>query len=325
MNVTRLSLRMLALLMSLAAASCVYAATYYVAQGGANASDENAGSEEQPWQTLAHAAEQVGPGDTVFIKAGTYRETLRLTTDKVTVEAFGDDAVIITRPESEVIEAAVWQPVADREDVYEWEASVKGKILVVDDRAIHFEKTEGMKVTQTFDYGAGRTEKREVDRRLEDEDLWRWTSNADGTIHLNLGGEDPREHRVELIEGSGGVRLEGNDCRIRGLQVRDVTTGISIGGQRNVVEDCLVEECWVHGLDIGGAFNVLRRSAVIDCGWGVNTGGCHSDSSTIRILAKVDLPSLSFYNIRISPLPWLENAKQGGGCPPAYDPGCLFR
>ncbi|KKL59612.1 hypothetical protein LCGC14_2213560, partial [marine sediment metagenome] len=42
------------------------------------------------------------------------------------------------------------------------------KILVVDERAIHFEKTRGVKVTQIFDYGAGRTEKREVDRRLED-------------------------------------------------------------------------------------------------------------------------------------------------------------
>ncbi len=42
-----------------------HAGTYYVAPGG---SDGWPGSASQPWATIQHAAETLGPGDTVFIK-----------------------------------------------------------------------------------------------------------------------------------------------------------------------------------------------------------------------------------------------------------------
>ena len=90
---TSRSLLVVALLPILWLPGYARSATYYVAQAAPNASDENPGSEGQPWKTLAHAAKQVQPKDILFVKAGTYRETLHLTTDKVSVRAFGDDAV----------------------------------------------------------------------------------------------------------------------------------------------------------------------------------------------------------------------------------------
>jgi hypothetical protein len=35
-------------------------------------SDSNDGSQEHPWSTINHAAEEVNPGDTVLIADGTY-------------------------------------------------------------------------------------------------------------------------------------------------------------------------------------------------------------------------------------------------------------
>ncbi|MEZ4271550.1 MAG: DUF1565 domain-containing protein [Myxococcota bacterium] len=51
------------------------AATYYVAKSGNNS---NSGSEAQPWLTVQHAANQVQPGDTVSVKAGSYNERVVL-------------------------------------------------------------------------------------------------------------------------------------------------------------------------------------------------------------------------------------------------------
>ncbi len=52
--------------------------TYYVAQKAPNASDENVGDEAAPWKTLAHAGQVVKAGDTVIVKEGIYRETLKV-------------------------------------------------------------------------------------------------------------------------------------------------------------------------------------------------------------------------------------------------------
>ena len=46
---------------------------YFVAKSGSNSS---AGSINQPWLTIQHAAEMMTAGDTVFIKSGMYYETV---------------------------------------------------------------------------------------------------------------------------------------------------------------------------------------------------------------------------------------------------------
>jgi Bacterial Ig domain/Pel9A-like, right handed beta helix region len=56
-------------LLSLAAASFLAAATYYVAPNG---SDSNSGSSASPFKTIQKAANVVNPGDTVIIRNGTY-------------------------------------------------------------------------------------------------------------------------------------------------------------------------------------------------------------------------------------------------------------
>ena len=71
----------------------VDAATYYVARNAPGASDEKAGGREKPWKTLTHAAATSRDGDTVYVRSGSYRETLELKQDGVSFLAFGDDDV----------------------------------------------------------------------------------------------------------------------------------------------------------------------------------------------------------------------------------------
>lgn len=65
-------MRILALLTILCCGLAV-AAEYYVAPGG---DDANPGTLAQPVKTLARAAALLQPGDTCFLRGGTYRETL---------------------------------------------------------------------------------------------------------------------------------------------------------------------------------------------------------------------------------------------------------
>jgi len=49
---------------------------YYVDKNHASASDSNPGTESQPWATIQHAAETLTAGETVYIRAGVYYESI---------------------------------------------------------------------------------------------------------------------------------------------------------------------------------------------------------------------------------------------------------
>jgi hypothetical protein len=71
--------------------------TYYVATNG---SDSNPGTVALPWRTIQHAADNVGAGDTVYIKEGTYTELVTLSASGtaenwITFLNYSDDTVTI--------------------------------------------------------------------------------------------------------------------------------------------------------------------------------------------------------------------------------------
>lgn len=66
----------LAFLLSLLGALPAFAQTFYVATNG---SDSNPGTLAAPWQTIKKAADTLVAGQTVYIRAGTYKETVTAT------------------------------------------------------------------------------------------------------------------------------------------------------------------------------------------------------------------------------------------------------
>jgi hypothetical protein len=72
MDLARVVLRVVLLAAAMAAtAAAAPAATYVVALEG---DDANQGTMAQPWRTIGKAAQTLGPGDTVYVRAGTYGE-----------------------------------------------------------------------------------------------------------------------------------------------------------------------------------------------------------------------------------------------------------
>lgn len=90
------------------------AAMYHVAQHHPAASDEGAGTQNMPWQTISKAAETLQPGDTAIIHAGVYRERVTParggTSDApIAYQAAEGDEVVITG--ADIITG--WQGVGD--------------------------------------------------------------------------------------------------------------------------------------------------------------------------------------------------------------------
>lgn len=74
--------------------------TYYVDKGNPNASDSNPGTEVLPYLTISKAVSVVKSGDTVYVKAGTYAESLSIRASgtaakRITIRNYGNDRVII--------------------------------------------------------------------------------------------------------------------------------------------------------------------------------------------------------------------------------------
>ncbi len=78
-----------------------FLAAYYVDGSQRSASDSNPGTEDQPFKTMERGVRSLQPGDALFIKAGTYRETVILTrsgteADPIRIQAYpGDEGKVI--------------------------------------------------------------------------------------------------------------------------------------------------------------------------------------------------------------------------------------
>ncbi|MBT5612986.1 MAG: hypothetical protein HN742_34810 [Lentisphaerae bacterium] len=228
-----------------------------MAQKAEGADDANAGTEEKPWRTLAYACTQLQPGDVLYVHAGHYRECARISSpglpgSPITIQAFGDDAVIIDG--ADIVPTAKWQPSPELSNVYEIDClRDPGQIFL-----------DGKPTTMKLDKLKGKRWEIGV-LGNDDRDLWQFDRKRRKLL-LNVGGDNPAEGRtVEVPIRAHGVVLRDH-CRVSGLQVtRTANVGIECSADYGVVEDCLVTACTIgiRGAGWHKTGSVFRRNTVI--------------------------------------------------------------
>lgn len=255
----------IALLIGVALALPLQAATYHVAQGVAGASDDNAGTEATPWKTIGKAAQTVQPGDAVLIHAGRYAEAVAVRAEgtpraPITFAAFGDDEVVLDG--ADVFGPERWQPVAGSDRIFSAPVPADPGQIFVDGKPLYM-KVERL-AADNWRLG-----------KLTDADVNLWQYDAEKkALLLNLGGGNPAaNHRIEIPVRAFGVTV-GANCRVRGLNLtRYASFGLGAWGDDGVIEDCRITDCGggvtTSGWDRRGV--IIRRNTIIGClGNGIN-------------------------------------------------------
>jgi hypothetical protein len=277
--------------------------TYYVDGTATNAADANPGTASRPWKTLARAgqAKELKPGDTVLIRSGVYRESVRISVSgdpgRPIVFAAEPGARVILKG-SELI-TAPWARVTPDRGVPEpypnafqnvWKVKLGEAFFTDPNDPGAFADKSRRKVTQVI---LGDTEPlfpvgpdskiatgngtwvvvEPVGKGLEDLRTGTFFFDPkEQELYTKVGGE-PGWYSVEVSVRNGVLRVEGvHDVIIRGLEVRHSRgnlAGVS-NCQRVTLEDCQFTLADFCNLGMGNCTECVVRRC--DLSWGGNSG-----------------------------------------------------
>ena len=267
--------------MTFAATISVSAGTFEVAQRNPQAGDEGDGSREHPWKTIAKAAEKVGPGDTVMIRDGIYRETVVVKTSgtaqsPIIFEAAPGAHVVLTGADR----LTGWQQVPGGRPVYQlpWTHRFVGwsKNMAHPDDPYH--------------RLIGRCEQVAIDgyllrQVLAADQLAPGAFFADTSNQVlqvwDAGGRDLNKTYVEASARSEIFRVEGDHVELRGLHFRFAANmaqhgAVALAGNYDVLEDCTLEAMNSSGATFSGEHQIVRRCVFRDNGQlGFGANGAH--------------------------------------------------
>jgi len=265
-------------------------ATYHVARGAPNASDASAGTAEQPWATMAHAAEVLEAGDRVVVHAGIYREHVLPRHSgregaPIVYEAAPGEEVIITG--ADVLTS--WERVEGDAPVYRVPWAHQMMVDMRDGKPVRHHPADEEHVR------SGRAEQVIVDGQVWDHpqlvlalaEMTPGTFFPDpdaGFLYVRMAdGSSPSTHEIEgstrgLLFGANPW-MQGasfDHVVVRGFTFRYGATfpqrpGVWLLGEANTLEDCTIEWMAGGGAGVGPKRGVMRRCVVRHCG---HTGGC---------------------------------------------------
>jgi len=267
--------------LSLACFICGAAETYEVAQRNPLASDDGAGTQEQPWKTISKAAAAVKPGDQVIIRDGVYREAVVLKTSgtaqaPIVFEAAPGARVVLSGADSMV----GWHKTQDDKAVYDlsWPYRFIGwskNMTHPDDR---------------YHRLIGRCEQVIIDgyllrQVLQEEQL------APGTFFVNFSnqvlevwdaaGRDLNKVFVEAAVRQEIFQVTGDYVAVRGLHFCFAANlaqhgAVVLAGGHDVLEDCTIENMNSSGATFSGVNQIVRRCVFRDNGQlGFGANGAH--------------------------------------------------
>jgi parallel beta-helix repeat protein len=259
-----------AVLVGLAMTVAASAATYYVAQDD-KAADTNAGTAEAPFKTIAQAQKALKPGDTLWIKKGTYRESIVLTKEgrpgipafgsgknylgKTTVAAFPGDEVILKG--SDLL--TKWAQHKDKVYVTE-EPFAPGlfTLLFCDGKRMDLIGDGGGNLAEALKSWGGTPEvwKGKKEGKLDDLKAGQYFyDKAAKKLYAWLAdGSDPAKHTMEVAVREG-ISVNADFVHVSGIKVYH--SGIGVSGNYGVLEDCdAIDGPW-QGLGVGGKYNTF--------------------------------------------------------------------
>ena len=293
-------------------ASPLWCATYYVDRHAEGASDDNPGSEAQPWQTISRAgsAEELKPGDTVLIRSGVYHEHVDITVsgeegNPITFAAAPGARVVIKGSE---IARGKWTRLTDLPDIQEpfpnaftgvwrialgdeyftdprFEPSYRDKskrwvsqVFIQDNRAL--QRIGPDPIYKNDKYAKLRIVGQDLSDIIDDSFYF---DPADQTLYIKIAGE-PSWFSIEVgVRGFVLTANEVHDVVIRGLQMRQNRQPggqwpmVSIGNcDRVVVEGCKIHQADFSGLSVGRCRDCVVRNCDLshngDTGLGMGHG-----------------------------------------------------
>jgi hypothetical protein len=267
-----------------------FSRTYYVAGSDPSASDNNPGSEDEPFRTIHRAAQVAAPGERVLIGSGVYREWVRPERGgsgpdaMISYEAAPGADVILKG--SEVLEAA-WEPSrpyrrpagAEGADVWMVElprglfhgynpfAAVNLPQMVWQLRA--FRMTDELLPVLMLRRGLVFQEGRALRQVARYSDLFEregafWVEASGLVIHARPhDGADPNEQTIEVTareqvfapdrHGLGYIRVKGLTIEHAGdgFPVPQRAALSAMRGHHWIIEDCQVRWANALGIDVG--------------------------------------------------------------------------
>ena len=252
------------------------AATYYVANEDAKAADENNGSEAAPWKTITRSLKGLKPGDTVLIKSGTYRESVRMDTNQgfpvlknymetITVAAFPGQQPVIKG--SEVLTG--WK--LDKGNVWYTEtAPAQPKdlpIIFCDDKRLDILGDWAGEFSRMIKGRSGSVEvwKGKKDGKLADLKAgWYFYDGDSKRLYVWLpDGSDPSKHLMEITVQSG-CGINASYVKLSGLKI--LQSSLGVGGSHNIIENCESSDSSWGGGGVYGEFNTLIGCKFNRCG-----------------------------------------------------------
>ena len=275
----------------LALAAPLQAATYYVDDASATASDENPGSEAKPWQTLSRAAgaDELRPGDTVLVKSGVYREEFIISKSgepgrPITFAAAAGHRVVIKG--SDPI-GGKWARLSEDKSVAEPYPNAFAKVwkIKLSDEYFqgpHFRKPERRYVSAVFmndrhwlqQIGPDHIYNNEpyARKRVVGQDLSDIMSNSfyfdrpSQTLYVSISGS-PSWYLMEVGVRQWLMRIvDQHDLVVRGFEMRHNRQpggqwpAVTIGRcERVVLEDCTITHSDFCGLGLGSSKDCIVR------------------------------------------------------------------
>ena len=267
-----------AVLVTLVSGGAAWSAELYVAQNDPAAADTNAGTEAKPFKTIQPAVDASKVGGTIYIKAGTYTEAIRIhkksgTMDApITISAWKEDHVVLGSIPQPLPGADAWKPIPGTKcySTVLPQPVPEDMLVLVGDTFV---------VTQFKDTPP-----------KDDQIVWATYRKSDRTLMFNANGKNPAAGApLRYIRKILPLILDYSSFwAIRNLEFNWTNGGIYL----ECCTNCLIEDCYFHhGAGIGlhayacnvrrcnfngyggaigcsgaGPANIIEDNLIVDCG-----------------------------------------------------------